>query len=120
MDCYIYTSVMSDDTNLESLMESFRKSNKVNGITGCLLFDKGNIIQLFEGPILKTRKLYSNILLDKRHYKINLLSHKEIIKRNLLDWNMKFVQDHTRPLGLLEELSFEKILLDSFKKSLDY
>lgn len=120
MDCYVYTSYMLNDINLISVMESFKKNNKDNNITGCLLFNKGNVIQLFEGPIEKTKQLYNNLILDNRHVRFTNLLHTDINERNLPDWNMQLVLDNTKQLDTLQVLSFKnnkiKVLFDSFKK----
>ena len=62
MDCYIYISYMKNDLKkdiLEQLLQKFQNNNKINDITGMLLYNCGNVIQLFEGPIEKTKKLIS-------------------------------------------------------------
>jgi hypothetical protein len=106
------------------LMDSFRYINQIQGITGILLYHHGNLIQLFEGPIEKTKQLYDNIINDNRHTKVIKMLHHKIDKRTFPDWYMGLVTNdtskHWNELNFLETLSITdvkiKMILDTFKR----
>lgn len=107
MDCYIYISYMSDnmsETDLLELLISFQNNNKKYGITGILLYHYGNIIQLFEGPVCKTKQLLENLKNDTKHNRFKILLHENITTRSFPDWNMGFVSNNTE--------SFNKLLFN--------
>ena len=94
MDCYIYISFMKKETDILNLMNSFKENNKKHDITGILFYNHGNILQLFEGPIVETKQLYENIKKDPRHTKIIKLFHHTIQERYVPDWTMQFTNKH--------------------------
>lgn len=94
MDCYIYISYMKNDLKkdiLEQLLQKFQNNNKINDITGMLLYNCGNVIQLFEGPIEKTKKLMENINKDSSHQRVIIVYNKPIINRICPEWNMEYI-----------------------------
>lgn len=94
MDCYIYISYIKNDLKkdlLEQLLQKFQNNNKINDITGMLLYHSGNVIQLFEGPIEKTKKLMENINKDPLHKRVIIVYHKPIKHRIFPEWNMGFI-----------------------------
>lgn len=61
MDCYIYISFMTlqqSDTYLATWFDNFKNKNTQHNITGLLFYNGGNIIQLFEGPVIETQQLF--------------------------------------------------------------
>lgn len=95
MDCYIYTSYMSQKDNLLNLLKKFRYNNKLNGITGILLYHCGNVIQLFEGPLDKTKQLLFNLKQDPTHTRFNVLLHEPINTRIFPEWKMGFITEYS-------------------------
>ena len=80
-----------DHAHILSVARSF---NKENDITGCLLYHKGQFLQLLEGDFEKLNELYGRIRDDKRHENVITLHMKEIDERIFDDWFMayKFIQ----------------------------
>lgn len=83
------TKLFSPDELLELLITS-RASNVQHGITGMLLYRGGNIIQAIEGEEQEVLQLYENIISDRRHKDVILLSKDPIKTRQFSDWHMGF------------------------------
>lgn len=94
MDCYIYISYIKNNLKkdlLEQLLQKFQNNNKINDITGMLFYHTGNVIQLFEGPIEKTKKLMENLNKDSSHERVVIIYHKPILNRIFPYWNMGYI-----------------------------
>lgn len=80
-----------------AILEVARTFNKENNITGCLLYHKGQFLQLLEGDFEILNNLYARIREDKRHKDVITLHMKEIEDRIFDDWSMayKVIDDST-------------------------
>lgn len=76
-----------DHADILSVARSF---NQENDITGCLLYHKGQFLQLLEGDFEKLNHLYGKIRKDKRHENVITLHMKEIDERIFDDWSMAY------------------------------
>jgi hypothetical protein len=85
-------------TEMEDMLEIFRKNNQASNITGLLLYDGfGTFIQSLEGEPAPIHAIYHKISADQRHSRINLLSEKDITERTFPDWRMGFRNLHLSP-----------------------
>jgi hypothetical protein len=76
---------------LLAILEEARIKNAEKNITGMLLYDDGNFLQVLEGEDEVVTSLYNKICGDPRHQSIMLYVKKTIDKRNFDDWAMGFV-----------------------------
>ncbi|MDK2773283.1 MAG: BLUF domain-containing protein [Flavobacterium sp.] len=76
--------------DLENILNTAKNINSEHNITGCLVFYNGNFVQILEGNEVSVKKIYSNIVSDKRHHSINLLWECETNERFFNDWNMGY------------------------------
>tara|TARA_R110002051_G_scaffold322938_2_gene415055 strand:- start:1999 stop:2430 length:432 start_codon:yes stop_codon:yes gene_type:complete len=109
----VYKSKAISDLSLaqiEGLLEKARLFNSANNISGCLLYYEGEFIQYIEGNQIKVLKLFDRISLDKRHTKVQLLSHGLIEKREFKNWSMAFKNVQ----GQNDQLQYIELLVDSF------
>jgi hypothetical protein len=128
MDCYIYISYISHNftkNNLLELLTTFQNNNKLNNITGILLYHCGNIIQLFEGPVDKTKQLLSNLKQDPLHTRFKILLHEPITIRTFPEWEMGFITKNSEYYNkVLFKQSFNNpkisILFKTFQKIINY
>jgi len=67
-----------------------RTNNEKNDVTGLLLFNSGNFMQLVEGTESTVDALYKKIEKDRRHTDVKLLLREPITHRNFSDWTMGF------------------------------
>ncbi|MFT6928858.1 MAG: hypothetical protein ACJAQ7_000325 [Sediminicola sp.] len=94
-------------------MEKARLYNSANNISGCLLYYEGEFIQYLEGNQVKVLHLFDKISLDKRHTKVELLSHGLIENREFKNWSMAFKNVQ----GQNDQLHYIELLVDSFSKN---
>ena len=72
------------------IVKDSRINNEKNGLTGLLLFNSGNFMQLVEGTESAVDALYRKIEKDRRHTEVKLLLKEPITHRNFSDWTMGF------------------------------
>ena len=90
----IYVSAatrLMDDTALAALLDESRAHNVRDGITGMLLYNEGNFIQVLEGPPEAVRACYARIQLDERHTRVTTVLEDEGGARDFGAWSMGFV-----------------------------
>lgn len=86
------------DEDLNAVLQESRDWNQSHGITGMLLYIRGNIlghaegrfIQALEGTEAEVKGIFESIKNDKRHDNITLLNQGSIKKRNFETWLMGF------------------------------
>lgn len=83
------TTKFSND-EIMSLLESSRKNNEINEITGLLLYSDGNFLQILEGNKKPLDDLYKKISIDSRHKNIIKVFHGKVPERNYSNWKMGF------------------------------
>lgn len=89
----VYTSHSTQqfsEGDLILLLKQCRDSNKLNGITGMLLYLQGKFIQVLEGEKAMVETLYSNIKEDSRHTRIITVMQGTSPKRLFSGWTMGF------------------------------
>lgn len=79
-----------DENDLNAILESATKNNAIHNITGCLVYYKGNFVQILEGTRDEVYIIYNKIIEDNRHASIDLLWECEAEQRFFKDWNMGF------------------------------
>lgn len=89
----IYVS-QTDDATYESnkviLTTSF-VNNRLNNISGALLYGRGYFIQCLEGSDDLVYSLFSKISYDSRHYNIKIISDRAITERHFEQWHMSLL-----------------------------
>ena len=89
----IYRSKASDNitnNDLKEILDVARKFNSKNDITGCLLYNNKQFLQLLEGDFNVLMALYEKIKTDERHHDVFLLHKRETDYRVYPDWTMAF------------------------------
>lgn len=82
--------VGADD--LQHILDSSRKNNEENGITGALCYDPRAFLQCLEGPRDHINALYTAIVRDDRHRDVTLIEYADIHQREFETWSMAFVR----------------------------
>lgn len=77
------------------LLDSARRFNKNNGVTGILLYDNQQFGQIIEGERADVMKAWRRIQDDKRHHRIELLEIREIAERSYPNWLLRFYGGET-------------------------
>jgi hypothetical protein len=106
----VYHSTGSPDLtakDISSILENAREFNKINGITGCLIYHNHMFIQALEGDRTIIEELYLHVKKDKRHSDVKPLYQDFISERKFNIWNMAFIDltpDHD---NIMERELFE-------------
>lgn len=89
----LYRSVAEPDFSKEDIYKMLsyaRAYNNSNGITGCLLYHRGQFLQLIEGEEEEVTALYNRIRQDPRHRMVTTLETRSDVHRIFNDWDMAF------------------------------
>lgn len=93
MICMVYISsakLMLNDREIANIVKISQTNNQQHGITGILLYNSGNFMQLIEGDDAEVEGLYEKIRKDKRHSDVTLLFKETITHRNFENWLMGY------------------------------
>jgi hypothetical protein len=74
--------------SLESILQTARRHNPRNGITGVLCYSDEIFVQALEGGRDQINQLYARLLQDGRHRDLVLLCYEEIAVRRYAAWTM--------------------------------
>lgn len=108
----IYTSVTPKPLNIISvreILETAKRNNLRNDITGHLFYDGHRFLQIIEGADETIYSLFNNIEADSRHQNVELLYEQEIDSRSFPDWQMAYepLQAHSlnHPMQSIETIN---------------
>ena len=104
-----------DSSQIGELLLKARDFNKSQGVTGCLLYYRGEFIQYLEGDQQVITGLFERIKVDIRHEEVYLISSGEIHSREFESWDMAY-EDF---LGKNDHLQFLELLLSTFLEAQD-
>jgi len=65
-------------TTFDDVARAAERHNRRNGLSGLLLFDGGQFLQVLEGPDTRVLETLDRILADHRHCEVTLLNQREI------------------------------------------
>lgn len=88
---YISTAPTLLREEVEAILDTSARNNPARGITGLLLFNGRNFLQLLEGESGKVAGLMETITADPRHAGVSVLDRRTIEARTCPDWAMKRV-----------------------------
>jgi hypothetical protein len=78
---------------LDDILESARRRNVENGISGALVYADRQFIQILEGPIDSVDETFARIMDDKRHRDVCLVSRMASEQRVFERWPMAFLSE---------------------------
>jgi len=102
----------------EELVELLRLSRINNarlGVTGMLLYDRGNFIQVMEGHGTNVGKLYEKIRADPRHKQVTTLLQGPLEKRQFETFTMGF--DTSADLSVEDRAAYTNFLREPLEPS---
>ena len=88
---YISTAPTLLREEVDSILATSARNNPARGITGLLLFNGRNFLQLLEGEEGQVNALMETIFADPRHSGVSVLDRRQIDLRTCPDWAMKRV-----------------------------
>lgn len=89
----IYCSAASrslSQSDLDYILQKARHRNKLQNITGMLLYAEGSFFQVLEGDGESVDTLYADILSDRRHENVTLIIREPVTERSFADWTMGY------------------------------
>jgi hypothetical protein len=89
----VYTSSATQPfsvAQLSELLELSRHNNSTRDVTGMLVYNGGNFMQLLEGEEHTVRSLFEKIARDPRHTGSMILLTTQELERSFPDWSMAF------------------------------
>lgn len=88
---YISTAPTLPREEVDAILVTSAHNNPARGITGLLLFNGRNFLQLLEGDEAEVAGLMERITADPRHSGVSVLDRRAIEARACPDWAMKRV-----------------------------
>ena len=87
-----FSSVSSQWTPFDTgaILQVSRRNNLLRGITGLLLFDKGQYLQVLEGDPKTVNSLFEVIKDDRRHTGVTEVFRQPIVHRDFAGWSMAY------------------------------
>lgn len=88
---YVSTAIEKfTEAQLQEILLRSRENNTKLNVTGVLLYNDGNILQVLEGEKATIRGLYGKITQDHRHYGCIILQDTPSETRSFENWSMGF------------------------------
>ena len=89
---YLSTAVGPQTTTMtNAILKKAQAWNQAHGITGVLCQGQGLYLQVLEGERSVVNRLYAQIVQDRRHHDVQMLSFEEIGQRRYPGWSMAHV-----------------------------
>ena len=79
------------DAEISQILQSARRNNRKQNVTGALFFNSAYFAQALEGPKLAIEKIFENIQRDPRHGDVTVLSSETGGHRDFPEWSMAHV-----------------------------
>jgi hypothetical protein len=93
MKSVLYISVVDPDLEsdaIENLVSHSQSRNLADGVTGVMLFNGLNFMQLIEGDAPVIDACYARIRIDPRHSGVTTLREEPIAVREFPEWAMRY------------------------------
>jgi hypothetical protein len=103
---YVSTAPNLSANDVESILNSCQQNNVERGITGLLLYNGRNFLQLLEGEEADLMWVIRRIGTDTRHSGISYLEDNKTAERACPEWNMRHIR-------LLDDVSKRRAALDA-------
>ena len=88
---YISTAPNLSREDVDAILAASQRNNSARGVTGMLLYNGRNFLQLLEGEESQLVSLMVKISHDPRHTGISMIERKQVDERVCPDWAMRRV-----------------------------
>lgn len=101
----VYTSQHEnlDAAAFDGILKSSQWNNTLDLVTGVLVVDEANFLQVIEGSREAIAKCFGRIMADKRHHDVQVIACGDVSRRLFQDWNMRLVNVHRIKQEILSE-----------------
>lgn len=105
----VYTSRHEnlDAATLDCILNSSQRNNARDLVTGILVVDDVNFMQVIEGSREAISKCFDRIMGDKRHHDVQVICCGDVSRRLFQDWSMRLVNVHKIKREILSAHSVE-------------
>ena len=103
---YISTAPSLSREEVAAILASSQRNNEARGVTGLLLYNGRNFLQLLEGDESELVSLMVKISHDPRHTGISMIDRRLVRERACPDWAMRRVM-------IAESVEMRRKLLDA-------
>jgi blue light- and temperature-responsive anti-repressor len=79
------------DAEISQILQSARRNNREQNVTGALFFNSAYFAQALEGPKVAIEKIFEKIQRDPRHGDVTVLSSETGGERDFPEWSMAHV-----------------------------
>ena len=86
---YVSTAEQLPSQDVTAILESCQRNNPLQGLTGLLLYNGRNFLQVLEGEHDALERVMRRIEHDSRHHGISRLHDELIESRACPDWSMR-------------------------------
>ena len=94
---YVSTAAELQESDLSDIVETSQENNRLVGLTGFLLYNGRNFMQLLEGPDAALVILINRLARDWRHSGMVALEDRPIAARVFPEWHMRRIQLSATP-----------------------
>ncbi len=95
---------------MDSILQTSRRNNPANGVTGVLCTNSYIFLQLLEGGRKEVSETYNRIARDPRHGDVQLLHMEEVTERKFAGWSMGKVSFDRINMAILLKYSAKSVL----------
>ncbi len=78
------------DAEILRILDTSRRNNADDKVTGALLFSAGSFAQVLEGPLPAVERVFERIQRDPRHADVVVLHVLRSRRRDFADWSMAY------------------------------
>lgn len=90
---YISTAAKGlTDADVDAISATAERDNPANQLSGFLLYNQRNFLQMLEGPRDRIGALLRRIISDERHDGVVMMVDEEIAARSCADWQMRWIR----------------------------
>lgn len=89
---YISTAAGIDSAAIASILESCQRNNAERAVTGLLLYNGRNFLQLLEGDVTDLSWVLNRIEADSRHNGVSIIEDLAVEERACPDWLMRHIR----------------------------
>lgn len=86
-------------SHLYKILRQSRINNKLDNVTGLLVFVDGMFLQVLEGQDDSVKKIFERIKADERHQNINILFEGNVEERAFPKWEMAYASPSAKEIA---------------------
>ena len=89
---YISTADAIDQSEIDSILSACQRNNRERNVTGLLLYNGRNFLQLLEGDVDDLSWIMRRIEADPRHTGVSIIEDIAVAERACPDWHMRHIR----------------------------